>query len=45
MSFYDSEDAPMESRIKIFRRQFKELDKLNDQKIEHLIRIYDTNLD
>ena len=44
IKFEHADKLPMLTRIKVFKREFKELDKLSDIKVEHLIRTYDANL-
>jgi ammonia channel protein AmtB len=34
----------MQTRIKVFKKDYKDLEKLSERKIEHLIKTYDKNL-
>ena len=44
VKFEEVDKLPMLTRIKVFKREYKELDKWSDIKVEHLIRTYDANL-
>ena len=44
VKFEEADNLPMLTRIKVFKREYKELDKWSDIKVEHLIRTYDANL-
>ena len=35
---------PLSDRMEIFRKEFKEFEKMNDKTIAHLIHLYDNNL-
>lgn len=44
ITFAESKSLPMYRRIKIFKRELKEFEKLKDKVVKHMILIYDHNL-